>query len=49
MICYDPGYDPESYAITIQKGNEDFVEVVNKVLTRLKDEGKIDEYVVNHS
>ena len=49
MICYDPGYDPESYAITIQKGNEDFVEVVNKVLTRLKDEGKIDEYVVNPS
>lgn len=49
MLCYDPGYDPESYAITIQKGSDDFVEVVNKVLTRLKDEGKIDEYVVNHS
>lgn len=49
MICYDPGYEPESYAIAVQKGNTELLEVINTVLQRLMDEGKIQEYVINHS
>ena len=49
MICYNPGYEPESYAIAIPKGSDDLAQVVNQVLTRLKDEGKIDQYLLNHT
>ena len=49
MICYNPGYEPESYAIAIKKGSDDLAQVVNQVLTRLKDEGKIDQYLLNHT
>ena len=31
------------------KGNKDLLDSINKTLQRLIDEGKIDEYVVNHS
>lgn len=48
-ICYDPGYPPESYAIAVQKGNSDLLDVINKVLQRLMDEGKIEELIVQHS
>lgn len=49
MACYNPGYDPESYAIAVQKGNEDLLQVIDTVLNRLMKDGKIDEYVIKHS
>lgn len=39
----------EQYAIAIAKGNEDLVEVVNQVLTRLMEEGKIEEWTAQHN
>ena len=38
-----------SYAIAVQKGNTTLLEAVNKVLNELMAEGKIEEFVVNHS
>jgi len=48
MICYDAGWEPEDYAIAVQKGS-DLLPVINKVLERLVSEGKIDEYLINHT
>lgn len=41
--------EPESYGICVAKGNESLLKVINDVLQRLIDEGKIDAYVVTHS
>ena len=49
LICYNAGYEPESYAIAVAKDNTELLNVVNKVLNRLLDEGKIDEFIVAHS
>ena len=38
----------EKYAIAVQKGNDTLLEAINATLQRLMDEGKIDEYVLNH-
>ena len=48
MICYDAGWEPEDYAIAVKKGS-DLLPVINKVLERLVKEGKIDEYLINHT
>ena len=48
MLCYDPGWAPEDYAIAVQKGS-DLLPVINTVLERLIEEGKIDEFVINHT
>ena len=37
--------DDESYAIALPKGSEDLQEELNKILAKLIDEGKIDEFV----
>ncbi|WP_368259460.1 transporter substrate-binding domain-containing protein [Enterococcus sp. 2201sp1_2201st1_C11_2201SCRN_220225] len=37
--------DDESYAIALPKGSEDLQEELNKILDKLIDEGKIDEFV----
>lgn len=39
----------EAYAICVQKGNASLLEAVNTTLTRLLEEGKIDEFIFNHS
>ena len=39
----------DSYGIVVNKGNEELLEVVNRVIERLKQEGKIDEYILKHS
>ncbi|MEG1996745.1 MAG: transporter substrate-binding domain-containing protein, partial [Oscillospiraceae bacterium] len=49
LECYDPKYDPESYAIAVKKGNTELLEVINKVLKKAVDEGKVKELVVKHS
>ncbi|MFQ8600014.1 MAG: hypothetical protein ACLSAP_05085 [Oscillospiraceae bacterium] len=38
----------ESYALCVKKGNKTLLESINKTLERLMNEGKIDEYVINH-
>ena len=39
----------DNYGIIVNKGNTKLLEVINKVIYRLKREGKIDEYVLKHS
>ena len=39
----------DNYGIIVDKGNKELLEVVNRVIERLKNEGKIDEYVLKHS
>ena len=39
----------DSYGIIVDKGNKEFLDVVNRVVERLKQEGKIDKFIINHS
>ncbi len=39
----------EEYAFCVQKGNTELLEAINNTLERLMAEGKIDEYVLNHT
>lgn len=39
----------DNYGIIVKKGNEELLSVINKVITRLKSEGKIEEYILKHS
>ncbi|MBE6642411.1 MAG: transporter substrate-binding domain-containing protein [Ruminococcaceae bacterium] len=49
LVYEDGSNTEESYAICVAKGNEDLVEVCNKVIQKLLDEGKIDEFIIKHS
>lgn len=37
-----------NYAVALQKGNSELLETVNKVIEKLVDDGKIDEFTANH-
>ena len=39
----------DNYGIIVNKGNAELLSIVNRVIERLKREGKIDEYVLKHS
>lgn len=39
----------DTYGIAVKKGNTKLVEEINKVLSNLEKNGKIDQYVINHS
>ncbi len=39
----------DSYGMIVKKGNKELLEQINNVLQRLKDEGKIDDFIINHS
>lgn len=39
----------DKYAIAVKKGNTELLNKINEVLERLIEEGKIEEYVINHS
>lgn len=39
----------DSYGMIVQKGNKELLDVINKVINKLKDEGKIDEFILNHT
>ncbi len=39
----------ENYGMVVKKGNDELLSVVNEVITKLIDEGKIDEYVINYT
>lgn len=49
LVYEDGSKTTEEYAIAIAKGNESLLEVVNEVLAELKNNGKIDEWVLYHS
>lgn len=49
-LLYGDGSDTtESYAICVQKGNTSLLDSINATLERLMKDGKIDEFVVNHT
>lgn len=39
----------DSYGMIVKKGNSELLGVINDVLTRLKNEGKIEEFIINHT
>lgn len=39
----------ESYGIAVQQGNTELLDAINKTLQRLLDEGKVEEFITNHS
>lgn len=39
----------DKYAIAVQKGNTELLDKINATLNRLIEEGKIDEFTINHS
>ena len=45
----DEALAEDNYGIIVDKGNTELLEVINRVINRLKEKGKIDEYVLRHS
>lgn len=39
----------DSYGMIVKKGNKKLLNAINKVLNKLKEDGSIDEYVINHT
>lgn len=39
----------DKYAIAVKKGNTELLDQMNEVLQQLIDEGKIDEFTINHT
>ena len=39
----------DKYAIAVQKGNTELLDQINAVLQQLMDEGKIEEFIINHT
>ena len=39
----------DSYGMIVKKGNKELLDAINEVLQQLLDEGKIEEYIINHS
>lgn len=39
----------DQYAIAVQKGNQQLLDKVNEVIQKLIDDGKIDEFIANHT
>lgn len=38
----------DEYGIIVNRGNQELLNTINKVIERLKKEGKIDDYIMNH-
>ena len=39
----------DSYGMVVKKGNKELLDAINTILEKLKNEGKIDEYIINHT
>ena len=39
----------DSYGMIVKKGNKELLDAINIVLQKLKDEGKIDEFIIKHT
>ena len=42
-------FGEEKYAVAVAKGNDDLIEVINKVIARLNDDGKIEKWTADHA
>ena len=49
LIILDEEVFTDRYAIAVQKGNTELLDAINEVLERLVAEGKIDEFIINHT
>ncbi|WMJ22000.1 transporter substrate-binding domain-containing protein [Paludicola sp. MB14-C6] len=49
LECFNPGYEPESYAFAVKKENKELLDVINKVLQKQVESGKVKELVLKHS
>ena len=48
MIILDEPLVIDSYGMIVKKGNKELLSACNKVIQELKDNGEIDEYLLNH-
>ncbi|MDL2254482.1 transporter substrate-binding domain-containing protein [Ruminococcaceae bacterium OttesenSCG-928-I18] len=48
LVILEESLLDDSYAIAVQKGNDELLDAINKVLQRLIDEGTIDQFTMNH-
>lgn len=49
LMILDEEVFTDRYAIAVQKGNTKMLDAINEVLERLLAEGKIDEFIINHT
>ena len=49
FIILDIEVFTDRYAIAVKKGNGELLTEINTVLTKLMEEGKIEEYIINHT
>ena len=49
-LVYEDGHDTEeSYAVCVAKGNQELLDVVNKVVDKLIQDGTIDQWIIDHT
>ena len=49
LIILDGELTNDSYGMVVKKDNQELLDTINKVLERLKNEGMIDEFIINHT
>ena len=49
LVILDGELFTDKYAIAVKKGNTELLDQINEVLQKLVDEGKIDEFTINHT
>lgn len=48
LIMLDVGFEPEQYAVAVQKGDSELLEVVNQVIATMKEDGSLEASLVEH-
>ena len=49
LVILDEELFTDSYGMVVKKGNTELLNTINGVLTRLQNEGKIEEFMINHT
>lgn len=49
LVILDEELFTDSYGMVVKKGNTELLNTINDVLTRLQNEGKIEEFMINHT
>ena len=49
LVYADGSNTEESYAVCVAKGNQELLELVNKVIEKLNKDGTIDQWIVDHT
>ena len=49
LMVLDKELTSDSYGMIVKKGNTELLNTINEVLKELKDNGKIDEFIINHT